>query len=53
MFSWLFSTLTQFKDFSLPKKLKDFDFFNPVPGGGVTFTSPLYLGRHLTNSAQN
>ena len=32
---------------------EDFDFFNPIPGGGVIFTSPIYLGKYLTNLAQN
>ena len=53
MFSWLLFTLTLFKDFSLPTKVKDFDLFNPIPGEGVIFTSPIYLGRYLSNSAQN
>ena len=53
MFSWLLFTLTLFKNLSLPVKLKDFDFFNPTLGEGVVFTSPIYLGKYLTNSAQN
>ena len=51
MFSWLLFTSTLFKNFSLPTKLKHFDFFNPIPGKGVVLTFPIYLGKYLTNSA--
>ena len=53
MFSWLLFMPTLFKNFSLPIKLKYFHFFNPILEVGVIFTSPIYLGKYLTNSAQN
>ena len=52
MFSWLLFMPT-LKNFSLPTKLKDLDFFNTILWGGVIFTSPMYLGKYWTNSAQN
>ena len=44
MFSWLLFTLTLFKDFFLPTKLKDFDLLNPIPGEGVYLHPPSILG---------
>ena len=41
------------QNLSLLMKLKNFDFFNPIPGGGVIFTSPIYFGKYSTNSPQN
>ena len=52
-FSWLLFTLTLLGNLFLRTKLKYFDFFNPIPGGGVIFTSPIHLGKYLTNSAQS
>ena len=53
MFSWLLFIPKLFKNFSLPKKCKDFDFFNLIPGGGAIFIFLIYLEKYLTSSAKN
>ena len=52
MFSWLLFTPAVFKNFSLLTKLKDFDFVNPIPGGGVIFTSPISLPKKCPNAGK-
>ena len=44
MLSWIIFTPALSKNFSSPTKLKDFDFFNLIPWGGVVFTSPIFSG---------